>query len=233
MAIDTSYVLSYSVLAIIEFGVFFLSLLVYKNTKGASLGYKKWAIGTFILLISSILFITAATVFECSEEVSSNKNELHKIIIGSITAIGYFYIPVGLLYFSKDLGVSNFDEDLIKKSQIIFFNAIFSIAILYIVLFPFFKILSIVGATLNSIYAFVWIFAIFEYKEPYQKILKGTNFGWTLMYIGMFAGLFSEIFNVLFFVIPEVEILQIISEIIMAFGFISAFTKIAKMVEAI
>lgn len=228
-----SYVLSYTVLAFIEFFVFLLSYLIYTRTKGASVAYKKWAIGTFILLMGGVSFLTAAVLFECNEDESSNKNELHKIIGGSIIALGYFYIPVGILYFSKDLGVINFDEKMIKKAQIIFFSVISAITVFFVILVPYFKILTIIGVTLNSLYAFVWIFAIFAYQDVYSQILKNAPTGWTLIYIGMIAAFFSEILNVLYFIAPEFEIPQLICEFLMAFGFVGGFFKIAKMVEAI
>ncbi len=233
MTIDLSYVIQYAILAVIEFTVFLFSYSIYRKTKGASLTYKMWAIGTFILFISSIFYLICAIPFECNEQISNNKNEIHRVIGGALTAFGYFYIPLGLLYLSKDFDVGDVNQKMIKKIQIIFFSVIILISIFFIILSPLYKILNVVSISFNFLYFLVWVFSIYEYKPLYNKILKQINVCWILIYIAMIGGILSEVFNILLHVFSFFEYLMLISQLVMAFGFISGFYKLAEMVEAV
>ena len=232
MAIDTSYVISYTILWIIEFVVFSICYTIYIKTKGASLAYKKWAIGTLLLLMGTTTYLFSAIAFECNDSVSTDKNEIHKIIGCTLIALGYFYVPVGVMYLAKDLGIGSIDENLIEKSQIIFFSTISLISIFFMVLFPFFEILSLVGVTFNFLYVLIWLCAIYPFKGIYTNF-RTMNRCWLLIYIGMFASLASEVLSVIYYIIPEAEYPMIFSQLLMAAAFISGFFKLAKMVEAI
>ena len=232
MSMDTSYVFSYAIYCIIEIIIFLFCYLIYKNTKGASVAYKMWAISTFLLLIGSSFLLINGILFEGSDSRQTNKNEVTEIIASTIHAFGYFYVPVGVLYLSKDMGIGKINEDLIKKSQIIFFSAISSVSISLMVIFPFFEIVSIIGITFNLLYVIIWIFSIISYYALYDA-LKTTNRCWLLIYIGMWGMFTSEVFNIIYFLIPEAAYLMILAQLVGSAGFIGGFFKLAKMVEAI
>ena len=191
------------------------------------------AMGTFLLLMGSTLNVFAGLAFECNDSVSTDKNEINAIIAESISAFGYFYIPVGVMYLSKDMGIGSINENIIKKSQIIFVCIIGLISVLFVVLLPFFKILSIVGITFNFLYSTIWIFTIYRYNGLYHEILKAMNRCWLFIYIGIIAGFVSELFHVIYLLISEAEYLVIFCQLLLAASFIIGFFKLAKMIDAI
>ena len=235
MPIDIVYFIWNSLVALITSVVFFFCFVIYKNTKGASLAYKKWAIATFLLLLSACIWIFAGLVFECNESSSTDKNELNKLVGDTVNAFGYFYLPLGAMYFSKDMGFGSVNEDLIKKSQIIFYSAIIVIFSFLAVLIPYFRLLKIIGIVFNSIFIVIWLFLIYYYNIAYRNFKRITvNSSWLLISIGIFAALGNDIFSLLYFLVSEsVDSFTIAFRVVMAVCFITGFFKLAKMVEAI
>ncbi len=232
MSIDVTYVLSHSILLVIEFTIFLLSFTIYKKTKGASLAYKMWAIATFLMLISTTIRLTNGILFEGTVEISNNRNEFFEIFGAFLMALGYFYIPVGVMYLSKDFNVGIINKDLIKKSQVIFFSLICSLTVIYLILLPFYEIIKTVAILALTIYFSVWIFTLFIYKGIYEQVLKYTNKCWLYLYLGVLFLAISEIFQISAFFVSWAEYLKLIFQLLSAVGFIDGFYKMAKMVEA-
>ncbi len=232
MAIDVAYVVSYLIYCIITAIVLFFSLSIYLNTKGASLAYKMWAIGTCLLFIGCFVYLVGGLLFEASNTDSSDKNELIAILGESIVGFGYFYLPVGVMYLSKDMEITDIDKKLIKKVQIIFFSLIGFTTISFLALFSFYKMLTIIGIVFNFLYVLIWLVTLYPYRAVYQT-LKSMNSCWLLIYIGIITGLISEILSVFMYVIPVLEYIMILFQLIMALSLVLAFFKLAKMLEAV
>ena len=86
MSIDTSYILSNAIGWIISFIVFFISFRIYKNTQGASLAYKKWAIATFLILMATTVYIISGLTIGGKDKSKADIKEIHKIIGFTIIA---------------------------------------------------------------------------------------------------------------------------------------------------
>ncbi len=232
MAYDVLYILSNSILWIIQFFIFIICFDIYKNTKGASLAYKKWATGLFLLLLGSTIYLIFGVVFEANETSTRDINEFHKILGHAIEGFGYFYLPVGIMYLSKDMGFGKVNEDTIRKSQIIFFGAIISIFLILMSSIIYFSIIKIIGISYRIIYLVIWVFTIYYFRDIYS-MLKGTNKCWLYLYIGLFAAFFNALTRILFYFIPIFDYISVVFQLILAIGFIGGFLKLAKMVEAI
>ncbi len=235
MGLDVTYIISNFILLIVELVIFTFSLLIYKNTKGASLAYKKWAIATGTLLIAALIHIIGGLAFGLSEEGSSNLNEFQKLISGVITLLAYFYIPVGVMYLSKDMNFSDLNEKKIKNYKLMFFLIIFLINIFLGIFIPFFKIRKILGIIHAILYTFVWIFALNFFATLYKKMMDITgNNCWLYLYIAIWAGLFNNIFLLMQFLILSWFVLFVLLiRVVMAIAFIFGFLKLAKMLKVI
>ncbi len=234
MAIDIFYLTSNIILFTIEFVIFSLCLQIYKNTEGASEAYKMWALGTGILLIASSMYILCTLFLGCDAISSTTENEIQKTIGSTIDLSGYFYIPVGIMYLSKDLGLGVVDKKEIKKSRIIFYTIIFSTSAFLIGLIPFFELRRTIGISYNIIYASVWFITLYFYKDVYST-LKTTNICWTLLLFAVCSSLISNFTNIIYFStnIGFFGSINLLFQLTMAFFYISGFFKLAKMVEAI
>lgn len=231
---DTAFLINRLIFAAIEIFVFMLSIMIYKNTKGASLAYKKWAESMFVLLVAASIYITGIIAFGCSESGTTDKNELYVLIAGTLDVLAYFYIPVGVMYLSKDMGFGSVNEELIKKIQILFYCIIFSLSIIFIAILPFFKIRRLMGAIFNLLFTIVWISAIYYYNNVY-KYLKTTNNCWLFLYLALIFSFASSTSAVIYFA-TYVELFSLLTTLFgvgMALGYITGFFKLAKMVEAI
>ncbi len=233
MSIDATFILSYLIFCLIEVLVLIFIFKIYRSTSGASLAYKKWAQGIFLLFLGCFLFVFCGLLFECSDSISTNKNEIMLIVGNILIAFGYFYIPLGVLYLSKDFGVGNVNETLIKKTQIVFFTSMSILAMVFGIFTPFYKIINVIGFIFCLVFASIWIFTLYFYKKIYNSVLKKINICWTFIYLGMAFGLVSEIFNAIYFVIPFFVYPMLISQLIMASNLILGYFKLAKMVEAL
>ncbi len=233
MAIDISYVLANLIVFIIEIVIFYLSLQIYRKTKGASLAYNMWAKATFLMLFGTFIRLINAIFFEGTTEISTNKNEIVEIVGNTIMALGFFYIPVGMMYLSRDLGTGNVNNIFIERTRILFYTFIGSMAIFYLLLFPIYKIVSTVLIMSLILFIVIFTFTLIIYNNLYKQFLKTTNSCWLYLYIGIFFMIVSEFFEILSFFIPLASYPQLMLQSISAVGFIGGFYKLAKMVEAI
>ena len=225
MAIDLSYIIGNTIQSIILSVVFIICLLIYTNTKDASLAYKKWAIGTSLMLIGPITSLMFGLLFECNETSTRAINEFHQILSSAMLAFGYFYLPVGVMYFSKDMDIGNVNEHVIRRSQYIFFSSVLAISCIFGVMIPFFSIIKIIGVVFNILYAFVWIFTIYYYRSVYS-VVKSMNSCWSYLYVAVFVSLCNNVLTTLSLILwPFLYPITLGLLSIMAFGFITGFFK--------
>ncbi len=233
MPIDTSYVLLSLIMLIISIVVFLISFRIYYKTKGASVAYKMWAIGTALITLTLSLYIINGVVFESTKTSSDNEHEITLIVANSIGVCGYFYIPVGIMYLEKDMDMGRVDEKLIKKSQFIFYSIIILIFGIFMTLVPFFELRKSSGVIFNLLYSLVWIFTAYYYY-PLYKNLKSINLCWSFFYLAILASFGNNTFSMLSVIFSDSFFIIILTfELMMAIGFIGGFLMLAKMVEAV
>lgn len=232
MTIDTSFMIAKAIDAFVTFLIFLICFLIYKNTKGASIAYKIWGKAVFIVFFATVVSIISGIAFGCNDTDPNLKNEIHTVVVHTIKAFGYFYIPIGIMYFSKDLGFVEIDKNIIQKIKIGFFSIVSFIFTLLIVLIPITNVIPLSNAIFNSLYVTLWCYMIYYYI-PVYKHLKSTNICWLLIFIGIFGGLVSDLSVLVTLLVPEIKALVDIGQLVMAVGFIFGFFKLGKMVEAI
>ncbi len=233
MSVDIVYVASNSILFVIELIIFIFTYRIFKNTEGASLAYKKWAIATFLLLIGATIYVSFGILAGANETSNDSINEFHKILARTIQSLGFFYLPIGFLYLSRDLDIASINESSFRKYQIVFYSLIISIFIVSMLFLPFFDIIRPTGIVFNLMYVFIWVLSLTIFEKAYP-ILKTVNSCWSFLRIALWASLFHDVFYVLYLTFSDlIEPLILVTELFMAFGFIVGFYKLAKMVEAI
>lgn len=235
MADVASYVLSNMIVFVIQLVIFLLCIRIFTKTKGASLAYKNWAIATFFLLFSSIIHITAGVAFGLDEYTSTNANEFQKLSSELITFFGYIYLPIGVLYLSKDMNVKNINEPYVEKTRTLIYIIGCSIFVFFLTLIPFFEIRKITASVYVSLYLSVWIYTFKIYRPLYPHLSTLTNNScWKYIYIAIFAAMSDAIFLLISFLYSESVVpIILLSRFIMAVGFIFGFFKLARMLDAI
>lgn len=234
MSIDVAYVSSYVIHLIVELVIFLTCFKIYRNTKGSSLAYKNWALGTYLLLISTIVYISCGIFLGCSDRVSSTKNEIHKIIGYVFMSFGFFYIPVGVMELSKDVGMQRIDATTIKKLQKRFFITILCVVIIFTILIPGFEIMRPLGFTFNILFTFIWVITLYYFRSIYPLLKTLTNNNcWTFIYFGMFCSFFGSILGAVYFINQSAEYPFIFFQLLMSIGFVIGFLKLGKMLEAL
>ncbi len=233
MTVDVSYIMVNVVAGILGFFVFINCYLIYKHAKGGSEAYKFWAIGTFIIFLAMIFYISCGLLIGANETSKTDKNELHKVIGHTIVAVGYSYIPLGIMYLSKDMGFGKVNEALLKKVHIGFFAVIFLFCSIFLALVPFFKVKIVAGVVFNIVFVLIWSVGIYFYHDAYKplKNITGNNC-WLWIYVGIVANFLREFFNVLYFIVSDsLYIVLSIFQIIMALGYIIGFFLMRKMLK--
>ena len=223
--------ISDSITSLISFTVFFISYRIYSHTEGASLAYKKWAIGTFLSFLAVFMYLLIGLIG--SDNFSSEFIAIKNIIGNVLISLGYFYFPIGVMYLSKDIGIGTVNEVTIKKIQKIFFGFIFLFCLSLAFTIPFKDIRNESRIFFNTLYSIIWIFTISRYAHVYPTLKQITNNRcWTLLYVGIIGAFLNDFLTVidcltgtsLFYII-------LASQLMMAVGIIFAFFMLAKMLN--
>ncbi len=222
------------ILLFITLLIFTFTYLIYKRTEGASLAYKKWATATLVLFFARITFLIIF-ILDGFEVISSIQKEGMKNIGRGINIAGYFFLPIGAIYLSKDMGFREINQKFIQNLKLVFFTSIIIICSFFFFLLVIletdtFSKLSI--STFNLLNSIVFAFTIYHFR-PIQKQLKDTNSCWNILYVGLFAAFGNDFAGIFTYLSFYIELLSIILQLIMALCFIFGFYKLAKLVEAI
>ncbi len=229
---DESYILVNVIQLITVLGVFFLSYNIFKNTKGASLAYKKWATGTFLMVIATSIFLLFG-IFGCNDTSSRDISEFHRVLGSTFLGLGYFYVPLGVLYLSKDMDVGEINYNLIKKDKIFFIIILILLFVIFSSLVPLYKMIEIIVFTYGSLYIVVWFFTTYYYAKIYP-ILKNMSSCWTFLYLGIIGGILTGTDVILALLISGYfEFISLIGQLMMIVGFFIGFFKLAKVLDAI
>ncbi len=234
MSIDFSYVISMAIVWVISFIIFYISYSIYKKTEGATEGYKYLSIALLLQLISSSIHLIGGIGFGLDEYSSKDVNEIQKLISDVFTIFGYFYLPIAVLYMSKDMGIGDVDQKLIKKVQKIFFASITPLFIILAAIIPFYATRRFSASIMVFVSLILWVFTIYYYKSVYRNFIEITkNSCWQYLYIAIITGFLSSIFLFFDFILEPIDLylFVLITRFFMAIGFIFGFFKLAKMVE--
>ncbi len=236
MSIDYSYIFSHASASLISFFIFLISFRIYKYTEGASKAYREWYRGTFLIFTASMIYLFFGLTFGCNDTSISNINEFHKILGFTVMSFGFFYLPLGIMYLSRDIGVGELNKQIIKKIQLVFFMTILFVSLFLMLLLPYFKIIKLAGILFNSLYVGIWFLGIYFFNKAYRPLKTMTkNNCWLFLYLGMVAELIKEILNLAYFIVDTVFIysLMLLGQIMMIISLVIGFFKIAKMLEVI
>ncbi len=230
---NISFIISNFVLGLATFILFFLSFLIYKRVVGGSYAYRCWANAAFIIFVYALLEVVGSIFVGKNHFNSSNLNEIFQVTGYTLNAIGYFYIPLGLLYLSSDLGIYH-----LNNKKIYFLEKLWIVSMLisfgvFMALIPKYYIVKVFMNTYNIMFTFVWIFSIVVYYKPYIE-LKKTSLAWTYIFLGLVSSLFKCITRIIrdFGISSSIGNLVGIFDALLGIFFILAFYKLGKTVEA-
>ncbi len=212
---------------------FYFNLRIYRSTTGGSYAYRCWAIATFFIFMASFVALIGSLVAGDDYLASSNSNEIIQLFSFSFSTIGYFYLPIGILYISSELHTYDLDQKKIKMTEIGYLLFILSSFCTFFVLLFEFYVVNIFGPMFYAIETIIWTITLFVYY-PFYKEIKNINKTWSYLFFGIICALTQSVLT--HFKDIGFEIFGYFRTLFIALlgiFFIFGFYKLAKMVEAV
>ncbi len=228
----SSYFIQNVIISIITFSIFIINVLIYKRTEGGSRAYKCWAIATFFILLDSLVSLTSSIVISSNPLKDSNINELFQLISLSFSAIGYFYIPVGMLNLSSDLGIHNINQKKILKIERIYQIIIICIFIFFFAIIFEFYSAKIIRSFFNLLLSLVWVLSFYIFY-PFYKKAKEIELPWKYLLAGVIFAIIQSISaNINDIGIEIFEYIRLPFVALLGFSLLLGFYKLGKDLKA-
>ncbi len=232
MAVDIPFIISNVIITIVTFILFVFNYLIYKKTTGGSYAYRCWMFATFFMFLYGIIAVSGGFIVAEEELDSSNLNEMFKLVSLSISALGYFYVPLGILYLGSDLEIYNLDQKRIKQLQIVYFSFILTYFTLFLILIFDYYVVEIFRNLFDLIFSLIWIFSFIIYQKFYKEMRK-IDIAWSYLFLGLFSLVGQSIATTLRDIgLGIFQYVMILFQGLLGIFLILSFYRLGKMLEA-